>query len=67
MARDETPRTVVRTQPDREQTEAEFYAVAERLLPQLTDAEWKTLCERLAQMRNRLREYEFDQRIGYFV
>jgi len=66
MSRDETPKTFVPTNEDKEALEAQFYATAEALLPQLTDEEWAALQERLAEMRKRLRQVQFDQRIGYF-
>jgi hypothetical protein len=64
--RDEAPKTFVPTDGDREPLQAEFVALAERLLPQLTDDEWDRLQETLAEMRRRLRRYQFDQNIGYF-
>lgn len=67
MTRDETPKTLVPTLPDKDRTQAEFLRVAEQLLPQLTDAEWRSLLDTLVDTRKRLREVEFDQRIGYFV
>jgi len=67
MRRDETPRSLVPTLPDKERTRVEFLRVAEQLLPQLTDAEWEELLHTLIEARKRLREVEFDQRIGYFV
>ncbi|MAF13132.1 hypothetical protein CMK11_21985 [Candidatus Poribacteria bacterium] len=64
--RDEAPRKFVPTDGDRSSAEAEFRAVAERLLPQLTDDEWEDLLDSLRDMRRRLRRYQFDQNIGYF-
>jgi hypothetical protein len=67
MSRDETPQNLVPTLPDKERTRLEFLRIAEQLLPQLTDAEWQALLRTLSEARKRLREVEFDQRIGYFV
>ena len=64
--RDEAPRTLVPADGDKEQVRAEFHALAERLLPQLTDEEWEQLRQSLADMRRRLRQYQFDQNTGYF-
>ena len=64
--RDEAPRTFVATDGDRDAVEADFRAVAERLLPQLTDEEWAALLDSLREMRRRLRRYQFDQNTGYF-
>lgn len=64
--RDEAPRTFVATEDDKDAVTAEFHALAERLLPQLTDEEWDQLRESLTDMRRRLRRYQFDQNIGYF-
>ena len=63
--RDEAPKTLVATDGDRDDLLAEFHALAERLLPQLTDDEWDQLRESLADMRRRLRRYQFDQHTGY--
>lgn len=67
MTHDETPQSLVPTLPNKEQTQAEFRRLAEQLLPQLTDAEWEMLLQWLLEARKRLRQVEFDQRIGYFV
>jgi len=64
--RDEAPRTFVPTDGDKESVQADFLALAERLLPQLTDEEWDALQGTLAEMRRRLRRYQFDQNTGYF-
>lgn len=67
MTRDETPQSLVPRLPNKEQTQAEFRRLAEQLLPQLTDTEWENLLQWLIEARKRLRQVEFDQRIGYFV
>ncbi|GIX07934.1 MAG: hypothetical protein KatS3mg115_2337 [Candidatus Poribacteria bacterium] len=66
MPRDETPKSYVPTEPDKEKVQEAFLQLAERLLPQLTDEEWKALRDQLEAMRRRLRQVQFDQRIGYF-